>query len=127
MYACLHIGRAVACTQNQDIVQLQIGYHVLEGKRMPLKKPMAIMDKVQEIDSEGNSQTMCKVWGQQAELLQCRMPQHAQIQQVCMFRLTKKYMLGLSLNARCPNMKPRRRPAAAVAHWHLREPPPAAL
>lgn len=49
--------------QNQDVVQLQIGYHVLEGKRMPLKKPMAIMDKVQEIDFEGNSQTVCKVCG----------------------------------------------------------------
>jgi hypothetical protein len=49
--------------QNQDVVQLQVGYHVLEGKRMPLKKPMAIMDKVQETDSEGNIQTVCKVCG----------------------------------------------------------------
>jgi hypothetical protein len=47
--------------QNQDVVQLQVGYHVLEGKRMPLKKPMAIMDKVQETDDEGNTQTVCKV------------------------------------------------------------------
>jgi hypothetical protein len=57
----------VAHMQNQDVVQLQVGYHVLEGKRIPLKKPMAIMDKVQETDSEGNTQTVCKVgrpaWG----------------------------------------------------------------
>jgi hypothetical protein len=54
---------ATRCVQNQDVVQLQIGYHVLEGKRMPLKKPMAIMDKVQELDSEGNDITVCKVSG----------------------------------------------------------------
>ncbi|KAF6256558.1 chromosome transmission fidelity protein 8 [Scenedesmus sp. NREL 46B-D3] len=50
-------------SKNEDVVQLQIGYHVLEGKRIPLKKPMAIMDKVQETDSEGHSQTVCKVVG----------------------------------------------------------------
>lgn len=30
--------------QNKDVVQLQIGYHILEGKRLPLKKPMAILE-----------------------------------------------------------------------------------
>lgn len=29
----------------QELVQLQIGYHVLEGKRLPLKKPLAILEQ----------------------------------------------------------------------------------
>lgn len=52
---------ACPCMQNQDTVQLQIGYHMLEGKRVPLKKPMAILEKQQETDSEGNCTTICKV------------------------------------------------------------------
>ncbi|WIA17318.1 hypothetical protein OEZ85_014183 [Tetradesmus obliquus] len=59
----LAVGTMQLSKANQDVVQLQIGYHVLEGKRMPLKKPVAIMDKVQETDFEGNSQTVCKVIG----------------------------------------------------------------
>lgn len=29
-------------------MQLQIGYHILEGKRLPLKKPLAILETVQQ-------------------------------------------------------------------------------
>jgi hypothetical protein len=67
----------VACMQNQDVVQLQVGYHVLEGKRMPLKKPMAIMDKVQETDEEGNTQTVCKVRKPAGGLQLIRLQPHA--------------------------------------------------
>lgn len=55
--------------QNQDVVQLQIGYHVLEGKRMPLKKPMAILETQQATGMpsqaadgmDGSSGSVCKV------------------------------------------------------------------
>jgi hypothetical protein len=33
--------------QNKDIVQLTVGYHQLEGKRVALKKPFAILEQVE--------------------------------------------------------------------------------
>jgi hypothetical protein len=57
--------------QNKDTVQLQIGYHILEGKKMALKKPMAILETVKpdreeqcDDSSSGSSiqgSTHCKV------------------------------------------------------------------
>lgn len=59
--------------QNKDVVQLQVGYHIIEGKRVPLKKPMAILETVQQGDSSStggshssadagsSSSTHCKV------------------------------------------------------------------
>lgn len=41
--------------QNKDIVQLQVGYHVIEGKKVPLKKPMAILETVKQDSSAGSS------------------------------------------------------------------------
>ena len=32
-------------TQDKDIIRLVIGYHQLEGKRISLKKPFAILEK----------------------------------------------------------------------------------
>lgn len=32
--------------QDKDVVQLTIGYHQLEGRRVQLKKPFAILEKV---------------------------------------------------------------------------------
>lgn len=37
---------AAIIVQNKDVVQLQVGYHVLEGKRVPLKKPLAILESM---------------------------------------------------------------------------------
>lgn len=34
------------CLQDKNVVQLVIGYHQLEGKRVALKKPFVILDKV---------------------------------------------------------------------------------
>jgi hypothetical protein len=31
--------------QSSDVVQMQIGYHLIEGKKIPLKKPVAILEK----------------------------------------------------------------------------------
>ncbi len=49
-------------------MQLQIGYHILEGKKMALKKPMAILETVKaeqcddsSIHSRSESSTHCKV------------------------------------------------------------------
>lgn len=48
--------------QNEAVVQLQIGYHVLEGKRMALKKPVAVLEKqTQQQNSGDGSQVVCKV------------------------------------------------------------------
>lgn len=41
--------------QNKDIVQLQIGYHILEGKRMPLRKPLAILETLQTSSNSPSS------------------------------------------------------------------------
>lgn len=41
----LEVGTLVQSSQNPDVVQLTIGYHLLEGKRVPLKKPLAILDQ----------------------------------------------------------------------------------
>lgn len=30
-------------------MQLQIGYHILEGKKVPLKKPMAILETISSV------------------------------------------------------------------------------
>jgi hypothetical protein len=34
-----------ASRQNKDVVVMQIGYHQIEGKKVPLKKPLAILEK----------------------------------------------------------------------------------
>jgi hypothetical protein len=36
-------------------MQLQIGYHILEGKRLPLKKPLAILETVQQQSEDSSS------------------------------------------------------------------------
>lgn len=66
--------------QNKDIVQLQIGYHILEGKKMALKKPLAIMETVQQDSSIGSASseagdgsqtsTCCKVRMRRGHTLQ---------------------------------------------------------
>jgi chromosome transmission fidelity protein 8 len=44
----LHARRNDACMpQDKDVVQLMIGYHQLEGKKVALKKPFAILEKVE--------------------------------------------------------------------------------
>ncbi len=40
LYCCID-----AALQSQDVVVLQVGYHQLEGKRVPLKKPLAILEQ----------------------------------------------------------------------------------
>jgi hypothetical protein len=63
-------GVCCCVLQNKDVVQLQVGYHIIEGKRVPLKKPMAILETVQQQDSSSadagdssssDSSTHCKV------------------------------------------------------------------
>lgn len=39
-------SRAALSSQKPGVIQLTIGYHQLEGKKVPLKKPVAILDKV---------------------------------------------------------------------------------
>lgn len=39
------IGTLVSTSANGDSLQLTIGYHQMDGKRVPLKKPFAIMRK----------------------------------------------------------------------------------
>jgi hypothetical protein len=41
--------------QNKDVVQLQVGYHVLEGKKVALKKPLAILESQQVTGSHSSS------------------------------------------------------------------------
>lgn len=43
------------CVQNKDVVQLQIGYHILEGKKLPLKKPMAILETLKDANTPSSS------------------------------------------------------------------------
>ncbi len=38
-------ARMTRLLQDKDIVQLQIGYHLLEGKKVPLKKPFVMLEK----------------------------------------------------------------------------------
>jgi hypothetical protein len=59
-------------------VQLQVGYHIIEGKKMPLKKPMAILENVQHDSAAGSgegsssSSTHCKVSRSAAQpVLEC--------------------------------------------------------
>ena len=44
LYAYRHCC-PLANTQDKDIIRLVIGYHQLEGKRISLKKPFAILEK----------------------------------------------------------------------------------
>eukprot|EP00877_Chromochloris_zofingiensis_P000855 jgi/Chrzof1/10770/Cz05g11170.t1 len=48
------VGTLQLSSSNKDVVQLTIGYHQLEGKRVPLKKPIAILEKDNN-DSSGNT------------------------------------------------------------------------
>eukprot|EP00879_Flechtneria_rotunda_P021289 GHRR01022432.1.p2 GENE.GHRR01022432.1~~GHRR01022432.1.p2 ORF type:complete len:117 (+),score=27.00 GHRR01022432.1:671-1021(+) len=62
----LIVGTMQLSKTNSDIIQLQIGYHVLEGKRLPLKKPLAIMEKQGHNGNAGSqanngSPIICKV------------------------------------------------------------------
>eukprot|EP00879_Flechtneria_rotunda_P020304 GHRR01021352.1.p1 GENE.GHRR01021352.1~~GHRR01021352.1.p1 ORF type:complete len:123 (+),score=30.45 GHRR01021352.1:671-1039(+) len=64
----LIVGTMQLSKTNSDIIQLQIGYHVLEGKRLPLKKPLAIMEKQGHNGNAGSqanngSPIICKVIG----------------------------------------------------------------
>lgn len=45
----------ITTVQDGKTLQLTIGYHQLEGKRVPLKKPMAILSKRVESASESVS------------------------------------------------------------------------
>jgi hypothetical protein len=35
----------MCCLQKAGVVELQIGYHLLEGKIITLKKPLAVLEK----------------------------------------------------------------------------------
>ena len=37
----------------QDTVVMTVGYHQLEGKRVPLKKPLAVMEKTEDSHPDG--------------------------------------------------------------------------
>lgn len=42
--------------QSKGVVELTIGYHQLTGKLVPLKKPLAVLEKVLD-DNEGRART----------------------------------------------------------------------
>ncbi|KAF5843339.1 chromosome transmission fidelity protein 8 [Dunaliella salina] len=46
------LGRLVAVQGQKDVVRLTVGYHQLEGKRLDLKKPFAILQKQQQQSAE---------------------------------------------------------------------------
>ncbi|GBF93486.1 hypothetical protein Rsub_06619 [Raphidocelis subcapitata] len=41
----LPVGTLQLSAASKDVVQLQVGYHLMEGKKVPLKKPLAILEK----------------------------------------------------------------------------------
>ena len=49
--ACTSLKASVFASQNKDVVQLVIGYHMLEGKKVAFRKPMALLQKEQDADS----------------------------------------------------------------------------
>ena len=46
-------NNALPPAQSKDTLTLTIGYHQLEGKKMPLKKPLAILEKDEAKGGEG--------------------------------------------------------------------------
>eukprot|EP00967_Tisochrysis_lutea_P078054 scaffold106122_cov17-Tisochrysis_lutea.AAC.2 len=49
------LGRLVAVQGQKDVVRLTVGYHQLEGKRLDLKKPFAILQKQQSVEEAGSA------------------------------------------------------------------------
>jgi chromosome transmission fidelity protein 8 len=49
----LAVATLKLASSGKDTVVMTVGYHQLEGKRVPLKKPLAIMEKTEESQPEG--------------------------------------------------------------------------
>lgn len=46
--------------QNPEVIQLTVGYHQLEGKKVGLKKPFAILQQATDEDTEaGKKYQVC--------------------------------------------------------------------
>ncbi|GLC46605.1 hypothetical protein PLESTM_001896000 [Pleodorina starrii] len=57
------IGVLLSKDKDGKALQLTIGYHQLEGKRVPLKKPLAILSKSGSTSHAGDTSTSYEVVG----------------------------------------------------------------
>ncbi|GIL91204.1 hypothetical protein Vretimale_18861 [Volvox reticuliferus] len=57
------IGVLISKEPDGKVLQLTIGYHQLEGKRVPLKKPLAVLNKCERMPHDGDASTSYEVVG----------------------------------------------------------------